>query len=84
MYKRQDQTLRLSDLLRLRFPSMITVQRLNGNHLTPLGQDLSWPVGQVYTPVDALGQWLKQEIYRDFNQLKREILLWLNPLAPRL
>lgn len=79
-----DQTLRLSDLLRLRFPSMITVQRLNGNHLTPLGQDLSWPVGQVYTPVDALGQWLKQEFYRDFNQLKREILLWLNPLAPRL
>ncbi len=77
-----DQTLRLSDLLRLRFPSMVTVKRLNGNHLTPLGQDLSWSVGQVYTPVDAIGQWLKQEIYRDLNQLKREILLWLNPLAP--
>ncbi|MEM9982026.1 MAG: DUF1350 family protein, partial [Bacteroidota bacterium] len=77
-----DQTLRLSDLLRLRFPSMVTVQRLNGNHLTPLGQDLSWSVGKVYTPVDAVGQWLKQEVYRDLNQLKREILLWLNPLAP--
>jgi len=76
-----DQTLRLSDILRLRFPNMVAVQRLNGNHLTPLGQDLSWSVGQVYTPVDAVGQWLKQEIYRDLNQLKREILLWLNPLA---
>ncbi|NEQ36531.1 MAG: DUF1350 domain-containing protein [Okeania sp. SIO3I5] len=76
-----DQTLRLSDILRLNFPSMVTVQKLNGNHLTPLGQDLSWSVGQVYTPVDALAQWLKQEIYRDLNQLKREILLWLNPLA---
>ena len=77
-----DQTLDLRNLLQLRFPSMLTVQRLNGNHLTPLGQDLSWSVGQVYTPVDALGQWLKQEIYRDFHQFKREILLWLNPLAP--
>ena len=77
-----DQTLVLRNLLRLRFPSMVTVKRLNGNHLTPLGQDLTWSVGQVYTPVDALGQWLKQEIYRDFNKLKHEILLWLNPLAP--
>ncbi|MCL2925316.1 MAG: DUF1350 family protein [Trichodesmium sp. MAG_R04] len=77
-----DQTIVLRNLLRLRFPSMVTVKRLNGNHLTPLGQDLTWSVGQVYTPVDALGQWLKQEIYRDFNQLKHEILIWLNPLAP--
>lgn len=77
-----DQTIVLRNLLRLRFPSMVTVKRLNGNHLTPLGQDLTWSVGQVYTPVDALGQWLKQQIYRDFNQLKHEILLWLNPLAP--
>ncbi|MGK7922830.1 MAG: DUF1350 family protein [Trichodesmium sp.] len=76
-----DQTLRLSDLLRLRFPSMVTLQRLNGNHLTPLGQDLSWPVGKVYTPVDAIGQWVKQEVNRDLYQLKREILMWLNPLA---
>ena len=76
-----DQTLRLSDLLRLRFPSMVTLQRLNGNHLTPLGQDLSWPVGKVYTPIDAIGQWVKQEVNRDLYQLKREILLWLNPLA---
>ncbi len=76
-----DQTLRLSDLLRLRFPSMVTVQRLNGNHLTPLGQDFSWPTGKAYTSVDAIGQWVKQEVYRDLNQLKHEILLWLNPLA---
>ena len=78
-----DQTLRLSDILRLRFPNMVTVQRLNGNHLTPLGQDFVWPIaGQLYTPVDAIGQWLKQEVYRDLNQVKREILRWLNPLAP--
>ncbi|MEB3341584.1 DUF1350 family protein [Okeania sp.] len=75
----QDQTLRLNDLLRLRFPNMVTVKKLKGNHLTPLGQDLSWSVGKVYTPIDAIGQWFKQEIYRDLNQLKREILLWLNP-----
>ncbi|MGB3510965.1 MAG: DUF1350 family protein [Microcoleaceae cyanobacterium] len=77
-----DQTLRLSDILRLRFPNMVTVQRLKGNHLTPLGQDLAWPtLGEVYTPVDAIGQWVKQEVYRDLNQVKGEILRWLNPLA---
>jgi hypothetical protein len=60
---------------------MITLQTLTGNHQTPLGQDVSWPVGQVFSPIDAIGQWFKQEIYRDFNELKKTILLWLNPLG---
>jgi len=76
-----DQTLLLTELLKQRFPDMITVQTLTGNHQTPLGQDVSWPVGQVFTPFDAIGQWVKQEVYRELNQLKRAILLWLNPLS---
>lgn len=77
-----DQTLRLSGLLHLRFPDMVTVLKLNGNHLTPIGQEVNWPVGPVFTPLDAVGQWMKQEVYRDLNQLKTEIIRWLNPLAP--
>lgn len=76
-----DQTVGLSKILQARFPGMITLQTLGGNHQTPLGQDITWPVGQSFSPIDAIGQWFKQEIYRDFNQLKKTILLWLNPLA---
>ncbi|WP_448561247.1 DUF1350 family protein [Trichothermofontia sp.] len=76
-----DQTQTLSHVLLSRFPQMVTNQRLQGNHLTPLGQNLTWKVGNAYSPLDALGQWLNQEIYRDFNQMKQVILHWLNPIA---
>lgn len=76
-----DQTLILTKVLQQRFPDMVTVQTLTGNHQTPLGQDVSWPMGQIFTPFDALAQWVKQEVYRELNQLHRVILLWLNPLC---
>lgn len=77
-----DQTASLSQVLQQRFPNMVTVQTLRGNHLTPLGQDINWRSGQVFTPFDAIGQWIKQEVYRDLNQLKREVIRWLDPFAP--
>jgi hypothetical protein len=77
-----DGSLPLRALLDRRFPKMVTLLKLNGNHLTPIGQELNWPVGPVFTPIDAVGQWIKQSVDRDLNQLKREILRWLNPLAP--
>jgi hypothetical protein len=77
-----DQSAPLTELLQERFGDMVTVQRLKGTHTTPLGQDIKWQVGASFTPLDALGQWFKQEVYRDLNQLKRTILLWLNPLSP--
>ncbi|MGL5082511.1 MAG: DUF1350 family protein, partial [Microcoleaceae cyanobacterium] len=76
-----DQTTGLSQILEARFPGMTTVQRLSGDHLTPMSQDMSWSVGRVFTPLDAIAQWIKQEVYRDLNTLNREILHWLNPLA---
>lgn len=76
-----DQTQALSRVLLARFPQMVTTQVLPGNHLTPLGQNLIWKVGKAYSPLDALGQWLNQEIYRDFNQMKQVISHWLNPIA---
>ncbi len=77
-----DQSAGLSQILLDRFSHMVTKQTLPGTHTTPLGQDIKWQAGGSFTPWDALGQWFKQEIYRDLNQLKRAILLWLNPLSP--
>lgn len=77
-----DQTSPLTELLQKRFPDMVTPLTLAGNHLTPLGQDISWRSGQEFSPFDAIGQWVKQEIYREFNQLKSVVLRWLNPLSP--
>jgi hypothetical protein len=78
-----DQSVILANLLQPRFPGMIALQTMTGNHQTPLGQDVSWSVGQVFTPLDAIGQWVKQQVYRELNQLKQEILRWLNPLSVR-
>ena len=78
-----DQTVPLVAVLEQRFPSMISTQTLNGSHLTPLGQDVKWQAGSSFTAFDAIGQWMKQEIYRELNQLKRTIMLWLEPMARR-
>jgi hypothetical protein len=75
-----DQTVSLTQVLQERFPSMVVIQTLNGSHVTPLGQDVNWRTGSVFTPFDAVGQWMKQEVYRDLHQLKREIIRWLEPL----
>lgn len=77
-----DQSAALTKILQVRFPEMVTVQTLPGTHTTPLGQDIKWQPGASFTPLDALGQWFRQEVYRDLNQLKRAILLWINPLSP--
>lgn len=75
-----DQSDRLIPILQRRFPGMIVTQQLPGNHLTPLGQDVNWQPGQEFTPLDAVGQWVKQEFfYRNLTQLKREILRWIDP-----
>lgn len=76
-----DQTVALTDVLQTRFPGMVVAQTLPGNHLTPLGPDVSWQAGTVFTPFDAIGQWVRQEFYRELHQLERTILRWLDPLA---
>ncbi|MBP5976346.1 MAG: DUF1350 family protein [Brasilonema octagenarum HA4186-MV1] len=76
-----DQSTALTELLKQRFPEMVIAQMLNGTHTTPLGQDIKWQTGESFTPFDALGQWFKQQAYRDLNQLKSIILFWLNPLS---
>lgn len=76
-----DQTYSLHDVLYDRFPSMTAIQILRGNHLTPLGQDINWKSGRSFSPIDAVGQFVKQELYRDLTHLRQTILTWLNPVA---
>ncbi|HIK45757.1 MAG TPA: DUF1350 family protein [Leptolyngbyaceae cyanobacterium M65_K2018_010] len=75
-----DQTRPLSEVLVRRFPDLTTVQILQGSHTTPIAQDIAWQPGEAFTPLDALGQFVKQEFYRDLNQLKQSLLTWLKPL----
>ena len=76
-----DQTHPLRTILDQRFPGMVTVQKLTGNHLTPLGQDLRWQTGNTFTPFDAVGQWVRQEFFRELAQLENVMLRWLDPLG---
>jgi hypothetical protein len=78
-----DQTADLNGVLQARFPHMTALLTLPGTHLTPLSQEVQWQSGEVFTPFDAIGQWLKQETSRDLNRLKQEILRWLNPVISR-
>jgi hypothetical protein len=76
-----DQTIALQPVLQQRFPNMIASLTLPGNHLTPLSQELNWQTGDIFTPIDALGQWFKQGFSRDLSRLNQEILRWLNPFS---
>lgn len=76
-----DQTRSLSDVMLERFPDLTAIELLKGNHLTPLGQDLDWRAGAEFSPLDAIGQFVKQEVSRDQTQLKRTLLNWLDPLS---
>jgi hypothetical protein len=75
-----DQTRPLSEVLVRRFPKLTTVQILQGSHTTPIAQEIGWQPGESFSPLDALGQFMKQEFYRDLNQLHHHLLTWLNPL----
>jgi Protein of unknown function (DUF1350) len=78
-----DQTREINDILCNRFPAMVTLQRLRGTHLTPLGQDLRWQSQTTFSPIDALGQWVRQEIYRDLTVLEQTLLDWLRSVDRR-
>jgi len=77
-----DQTRSLHTALLERFPKMTSVQILKGTHTTPLGQDVNWKTTE-FSPLDAIGQFVRQEFYRDLNELKATILLWLDPARRR-
>jgi hypothetical protein len=72
-----DQTRPLSDVLIERFPKTTSIRIIKGSHTTPIAQDVQWQASRSFTPFDAIGQFVKQEFYRDIKVLKSEILYWL-------
>jgi Protein of unknown function (DUF1350) len=76
-----DQTRQIAVILGDRFAEHVTIERLEGNHLTPLGQNLSWQAQGVFSAFDTLGQWVSQEFYRDHTALEHTILDWLDSFA---
>ncbi len=73
-----DQTRSLANILDNLFPDTVTTQRLAGTHVTPLGPDFKWQTGTVFTPFDAIAQFVRQEVYRELEQLETTILQWLS------
>jgi hypothetical protein len=72
-----DQTYDLAPIFETRFATQTRFQILPGTHTTPLSQRLNWQVGKAFTPLDAIGQWVKQEVSRDLDRLQQELLHWL-------
>ena len=72
-----DQTRSLSGILETRFPSQTTIARLKGNHMTPVGQEIKWAPNATVTPLDVFGSWVKQEVFRELEQLELEVAAWL-------
>ena len=64
-----------------RFPDLTTVQILQGSHTTPIAQEIGWQPGESFSPLDALGQFVKQEFYRDLTNLRQRLLTWLSPIT---
>lgn len=73
-----DQTRPLSDVLVQRFPKTTTIRIIKGSHTTPIAQDVKWEASTSFSPFDAVGQFMKQEFYRDIKGLKSEISYWLS------
>ncbi|KAK3266430.1 hypothetical protein CYMTET_24947 [Cymbomonas tetramitiformis] len=74
-----DETLEMADALR-NCPSQveISVEEVVGfGHVTPLGADISWDVGGLFTPVDALNQAIKAEVLQKPKMLAQKIVDWL-------
>ncbi|MGB3199536.1 MAG: DUF1350 family protein, partial [Nodosilinea sp.] len=77
-----DQTRPLSEVLVSRFAEKTAVQILPGSHTTPIAQEFGWQPGTSFSPLDALGQFVQQEFYRDLNRLRRNLLAWLSHPTP--
>ena len=76
-----DQSAKLNSVLQHRFPDLVTLRTLTGNHLTPLNQKLQWQTGDFFTPIDAIGQWFNQGMSRNLQSLQHELITWLNPMS---
>lgn len=76
-----DQTVNLNSVLQGKFSDMVTLRTLTGTHLTPLSQNVKWQTGDLFTPIDAIGQWFNQGMSGNLHNLRKELIAWLNPMS---
>ena len=76
-----DQTVNLNSVLQGKFSDMVTLRTLTGTHLTPLSQNVKWQTGDLFTPIDAIGQWFNQGMSGNLHNLRKELITWLNPMS---
>lgn len=72
----------LANILQYKFANNVVVKSLPGNHLTSMGVEVNWQAGKNFSPIDALGQWLKQETNRDNDTLEENLLTWMTKVRP--
>lgn len=69
----------IEDVLRRRvekFTGSLSKLTVNGNHITPCVQDIRWEVGRVYTPVDGVGQVLRNVALSDIRETVTSVCNW--------
>ena len=59
-------------------PTGVISTVLPGTHVTPLGGDVPWEAGEVFSPADAMAMKLKTESQQDVRRLARWVLEWLD------
>lgn len=62
---------------------LLTVKTLPGSHITPCGGDVAWPVGRVFTPLDAAIQLGKVVQQADVRRLGDEVVSYLEAAEAR-
>ena len=73
-----DQTSILNQTLSTQFSDQTILKQLPGNHLTPIGQEINWSAGRDFSPIDAVGQFVKQGAYQELRYLRSTVLDWLS------
>ena len=69
-------------LLKQKFPKTVTLQTLEGTHLTSMGIDMKWQTGSSFSAIDAIAQWVKQEMHKNNQSLELVLLAWLAKQTP--
>lgn len=72
-----DEISTLSQLLTQKFPKTVSLQTLEGTHLTSMGIDMKWQAGSSFSAIDAIAQWVKQEMHKNNQSLELVLLAWL-------
>ena len=72
-----DEISTLAQLLKQKFPKTISLQTLEGTHLTSMGLDVKWQAGSSFSAIDAIAQWVKQEMHKNNQSLELVLLAWL-------